>query len=365
MIRLSLNDVVQHLESKLRLDLSHKAEFIRAQIQRFLFQQPPLSQSQTQSQSQSKHPPLRNIRNDHFALQQTPNFHPAPSSPTVFSAFHTISFPPVPSVKPEKIPVSSTEALKESGPSKAKRRGRPAGLNKLCGVSPQLEVTVGQSALPRTEQLWAYIRKNNLRDPSNKRKIICNDELRLLFETDCTDMFKMNKLLAKHIITFPQVEQQGSKKQKVDEEPVIIRQAVSAPSIAISEGLANFFGVGVRHMLQSEPATAGMINLNSDAGVKENQGYSAGLTFRDHNGQVMAAAARRRNLTLPPAEAEIEASICGLELAAQLSFSRLHFETDCLEIISGLKAHTVPASDFGTRLLKLRALIPLFTEFVF
>ena len=50
------------------------------------------------------------------------------------------------------------------------------------------------------KQLWAYIRKNNLQDPSNKRKIICNDELRVVFETDCTDMFKMNKLLAKHII---------------------------------------------------------------------------------------------------------------------------------------------------------------------
>lgn len=50
------------------------------------------------------------------------------------------------------------------------------------------------------KQLWAYIRKYNLQDPNNKRKIICNDELRLVFETDCTDMFKMNKLLAKHII---------------------------------------------------------------------------------------------------------------------------------------------------------------------
>ncbi|CAL9013313.1 unnamed protein product [Prunus brigantina] len=41
-------------------------------------------------------------------------------------------------------------------------------------------------ALPRTEivkQLWAYIRKNNLQDPGNKRKIICNEELRLVFET--------------------------------------------------------------------------------------------------------------------------------------------------------------------------------------
>lgn len=50
------------------------------------------------------------------------------------------------------------------------------------------------------KQLWAYIRKNNLQDPSNKRKIICDDALRVVFETDCTDMFKMNKLLAKHIL---------------------------------------------------------------------------------------------------------------------------------------------------------------------
>lgn len=46
-----------------------------------------------------------------------------------------------------------------------------------------------------------YIRKHNLQDPENKRKIICDDALRLVFETDCTDMFKMNKLLAKHILT--------------------------------------------------------------------------------------------------------------------------------------------------------------------
>ena len=111
---------------------------------------------------------------------------------------------------------------------KAKRkRGGPGGLNKLCGVSPLLQPIVGHPTLPRTEvslvnahilwyifllllnllyliqivkQLWIYIRKNNLQDPSNKRKIVCNDELRLVFETDSTDMFKMNKLLAKHII---------------------------------------------------------------------------------------------------------------------------------------------------------------------
>lgn len=50
------------------------------------------------------------------------------------------------------------------------------------------------------KMLWAYIRENNLQDPDDKRKIICNDQLKILFDTDATDMFKMNKLLSKHII---------------------------------------------------------------------------------------------------------------------------------------------------------------------
>lgn len=128
-----------------------------------------------------------------------------------------------------------------SAPAAPKRRGGSGGLNKVCGVSTELQAVVGEPTMPRTQvliliemnflfirltyqvlwssyriswsnpwtppclvqivkQLWAYIRKNNLQDPSNKRKIICDDALRLVFETDSTDMFKMNKLLAKHII---------------------------------------------------------------------------------------------------------------------------------------------------------------------
>lgn len=34
-----------------------------------------------------------------------------------------------------------------------KRRGGPGGLNKLCGVSPELQTIVGQAKMPRTE-VW-------------------------------------------------------------------------------------------------------------------------------------------------------------------------------------------------------------------
>lgn len=120
--------------------------------------------------------------------------------------------------------------------------------------------------MPRTEivkQLWAYIRKNNLQDPNNKRKIICNDELRLVFETDCTDMFKMNKLLAKHISPLEPTKASESKKRKIDSDSGVRSSTDSGsgsgsgpgPSVKISEELANFFGVSEPVMLQSEITT--------------------------------------------------------------------------------------------------------------
>ncbi|XP_031404758.1 SWI/SNF-related matrix-associated actin-dependent regulator of chromatin subfamily D member 1-like isoform X2 [Punica granatum] len=250
----TFSDVVQQLQSKLGgLDLSHKLDFIRSQIQ-LLFQPPPPQQHQ--QQKDHHHP---------FALpQQNPSYHHNPSP----SAFH--SFPPAHVPVPHPVPVSLPpqqpaslapgkpdshfvnlslpEPAKESAQVKGKRKGGAGGLNKLCSVSPELQAIVGQPAMPRTEivkQLWAYIRKNNLQDPNNKRKIICNDELRIVFETDCTDMFKMNKLLAKHISPLEPTKSQ-LKKQKVGAE------STDDPSVQISEALASFFGVSEREMPRSD-----------------------------------------------------------------------------------------------------------------
>lgn len=207
----SLNVVVQRLESKLGVNLSHRIDFISTQIQHFL------RQAQLQNFIPQHHQP------DHFSIHQTPNLPAAPSPhpPPNFTAHRTAEAfgfsrpPPQPQPQlshPNQTPpvavkdpsaAAPSVSAKESAPAARKRRGGPGGLNKLCGVSPELQTIVGQPTLPRTEivkQLWAYIRKHNLQDPNNKRKIICNDELRLVFETDCTDMFKMNKLLAKHIL---------------------------------------------------------------------------------------------------------------------------------------------------------------------
>ncbi|XP_031375848.1 uncharacterized protein LOC116190303 [Punica granatum] len=253
----SFADVVQQLESRLGLDLTHKVDFIRSQIQ-LLFRPQPQPQAPPQlQQQQPPYPPLLH-RNDHqhFGLQQSPNFyphhHPHAAASSAFHGFPSQYAPaPPPPVAPAARPV---EPPKESAPAKAKRKGGAGGLNKLCGVSPELQAIVGEPALPRTEivkQLWAYIRKNNLQDPSNKRKIICNDELKLVFETDCTDMFKMNKLLAKHIIPLDPTKQPVVKKQKSDAETGI-RSTEPGPSVKISDALAKFFGVDEKEMLLTE-----------------------------------------------------------------------------------------------------------------
>ncbi|KAL2524045.1 SWIB complex BAF60b domain-containing protein [Abeliophyllum distichum] len=260
----SLNGVVQQLEAKLGLDLAHKSGFIRDQMT-FLLRSHPLPKDHFPPQPQPhfpNSPQPQQILHPHFVLQQQPH---------LFHHQHNSSPPPprppqVQHRQPQPLPkggadarnslASASEMPKGSTPTGTKRRGGPGGLSKVCGVSPELQTIVGEPALSRTEivkQLWAYIRKHNLQDPGNKRKIICNDALRLVFETDCTDMFKMNKLLAKHIIPLDPMKEFGqAKKLKVDEESPKESTEHGSLSVLLSNKLANFFGTGEREMLQSE-----------------------------------------------------------------------------------------------------------------
>lgn len=90
----SLNAVVQELETKLGLDLSHKVDFIHAQIQ-FLLRSHPLHPQHHHRHHQPPPPqPPPPPQKDLFTLHQTPNFQSAPS-PTS-SAFHTFTAQPPP-----------------------------------------------------------------------------------------------------------------------------------------------------------------------------------------------------------------------------------------------------------------------------
>ncbi|KAL9318182.1 hypothetical protein ACSQ67_014699 [Phaseolus vulgaris] len=248
----TVNAVVQQLEAKLGLDLSHKAAFIRDQIDLLLRSHPP--------HAFLPHPPP--LHKDYFAPHPQQHF-PATHFPPHFALHDEINFQhphPPPPCKVDPFPenaatVASPQAPKVSVQTGGKRRGGAGGLNKVCGVSPLLQAVVGEPALPRTEivrQLWAYIKKNNLQDPGNKRKIICDDALRLVFETDCTDMFKMNQLLAKHIIPLGPTKESQAKRVKVDVETKIESAEPASSTVVISEALAKFLGTEGKEMQQSE-----------------------------------------------------------------------------------------------------------------
>ncbi|XP_016451335.2 uncharacterized protein LOC107776037 [Nicotiana tabacum] len=61
----------------------------------------------------------------------------------------------------------------------------------------------GESELPRgnvVKRIWDYIKQNNLQDPSDKRKIICDEKLKELFDVDTFTGFGVSKLLTAHFI---------------------------------------------------------------------------------------------------------------------------------------------------------------------
>ncbi|KAF8654542.1 hypothetical protein HU200_061734 [Digitaria exilis] len=192
--------------------------------------------------------------------QQHQQMAAAAAAAAAASAVTTVAPAESPRASVAPAPASSKKDKDSSASGGAKRKGGPGGLNKVCGVSPELQAIVGEPAMARTEivkQLWAYIRKNNLQDPNNKRKIICNDELRLVFETDSTDMFKMNKLLSKHIHpleTTTDNPKRESKKLKSDSgEPISpVETDINQLPLVVSDALAAFFGIGEREMDHSE-----------------------------------------------------------------------------------------------------------------
>ncbi|KAF3438906.1 hypothetical protein FNV43_RR17181 [Rhamnella rubrinervis] len=61
----------------------------------------------------------------------------------------------------------------------------------------------GESALSRADvikRMWDYIKQNNLHDPSDKRRILCDEKLKELFDIDSFRGFNVTKFLAAHFI---------------------------------------------------------------------------------------------------------------------------------------------------------------------
>ena len=87
--------------------------------------------------------------------------------------------------------------------TKAPARKPSAAFMKPMTPSPTLAAVIGSKPVPRTEVtklLWAYIKKNNLQDKTDKRTINADAALKAVFGgKSSVSMFEMTKLVGKHL----------------------------------------------------------------------------------------------------------------------------------------------------------------------
>ena len=70
-------------------------------------------------------------------------------------------------------------------------------------LTADLEAVVGKGPMSRgqvVKKLWEYIKKHNMQNPKNKRNIIADAKLKVIFggKGEVT-MFEMTKLVSKHL----------------------------------------------------------------------------------------------------------------------------------------------------------------------
>eukprot|EP01083_Nonionella_stella_P266046 900469_1 len=105
--------------------------------------------------------------------------------------------------------------------TKPKKRGG-GGLTAVKEISPEMAAFLGMGdKMARTEvvkALWAYIKKNDLQNPNDKREILLDEKMKELFHADKITMFTMNKYVSAHVHPFKAVNlnepSENSKKKK-------------------------------------------------------------------------------------------------------------------------------------------------------
>lgn len=70
--------------------------------------------------------------------------------------------------------------------------------------TPELAHIVGSKPLTRGDamkRVWDYIKKHNLQDPNNKRRIVADDNLRPIFDgNESLSMFEMTAYISRHLV---------------------------------------------------------------------------------------------------------------------------------------------------------------------
>nr|GEW31922.1 hypothetical protein [Tanacetum cinerariifolium] len=118
---------------------------------------------------------------------------------------------PVTTTPKEKKPKKKEREEDSEEPKRKEKRQKGAGSSGSSGILAPIPLSealvkflgTGENALARSDvvkRIWDYIKQNNLQDPSDKRRILCDDKLKELFDVDTFIGFGVSKLLAPHFI---------------------------------------------------------------------------------------------------------------------------------------------------------------------
>ncbi|CAM0876359.1 unnamed protein product [Alopecurus aequalis] len=137
----------------------------------------------------------------------------AASMLTAFFAPPVLLRPPVASLAPPRRASSAAVAVRAAAKSPAtaaaapKKKRAATGITMPRPISPALQAIVGAAEVPRTEaikRLWAYIKQNNLQDPEDKKVIVCDEKLKVLFAgRERVGFLEVAKLLNPHFVKVP------------------------------------------------------------------------------------------------------------------------------------------------------------------
>lgn len=109
---------------------------------------------------------------------------------------------------------------------KPKKKATGGGLSAVKEISQELATFLGSGRqLARTaivKAMWTYIKENNLQNPSDKREILLDDKMKIVFGVDTFTMFSMNKYIGAHVEPYKPVDlttSSSSKKRKAAKSP--------------------------------------------------------------------------------------------------------------------------------------------------
>lgn len=128
-------------------------------------------------------------------------------------------------------------AVRQNGIQKRKSTPRkPLISTRKVILSEPLADLLGETQLTRTDvvrRIWAYIKEHNLQNPNNGKEILSDEKLELIFGKS-TDMFKMHKLLVKHMTDPDKTSDRSSPVEAISET-----EKLSASEQSDSEGHQN------------------------------------------------------------------------------------------------------------------------------